>query len=140
DALGPVQPAASILDPAAKTAIPIPAPRSLRPPLAAVPAPAFRHTLPSETANQDAAKAAETAVASAAAGADAVVGTGSLDVVRYGRILRARRLVFVRGAGRSYDGAYYVKQVTHRIKRGEYKQTFSLSREGRVTLKPVVTP
>jgi hypothetical protein len=39
--------------------------------------------------------------------------------------------VDVRGVGKSYDGTYYVSQVTHRIKRGEYKQTFTLTREGR---------
>jgi hypothetical protein len=37
----------------------------------------------------------------------------------------------VRGAGSSYDGDYYVQQVKHRIKRGEYKQNFTLLREGR---------
>ena len=49
-------------------------------------------------------------------------------------------LVGVRGVGNSYDGSYYVKQVTHRLKLGEYKQSFSLSREGRGSLTPIVTP
>ena len=61
---------------------------------------------------------------------DAVTGTGELDGVRYGYVLRARRLVGVRGVGLSYDGDYYVKQVTHNIKVGEYKQSFTLTREG----------
>jgi hypothetical protein len=36
----------------------------------------------------------------------------------------------VRGAGQYYDGNYYVKSVTHNIKRGEYKQNFTLTRGG----------
>ena len=63
-------------------------------------------------------------------GADAVSGNGSLNVMRYGHILRARMLVGVRGAGLAYDGMYYVESVTHNIKRGEYKQSFTLSRDG----------
>ena len=42
-----------------------------------------------------------------------------------GSILRSRMLVGVRGAGLAYDGLYYVDSVTHNIKRGEYKQSFS---------------
>ena len=80
------------------------------------------------------------AIALAGNSADAVTGSGQLDAVRYGVILRARQLVGVRGVGNSYDGSYYVKQVTHRLKLGEYKQSFSLSREGRGSLTPIVTP
>ena len=32
----------------------------------------------------------------------------------------------MRGAGPAFDGLYYVKSVTHDIKRGEYKQNFTL--------------
>lgn len=71
-------------------------------------------------------------LARAANAADAVTANGSLNVLRYGRLLEARKLVDVRGAGRTYDGRYYVKSVTHNIKRGEYKQSFSLVREGTV--------
>jgi hypothetical protein len=78
--------------------------------------------------------------ADAAATADAVTATGQVDAVRYGRALRSRRLVGLRGVGASYDGVYYVKQVTHQIKRGDYKQSFTLSREGRGALTPLVTP
>ena len=41
-------------------------------------------------------------------------GTGTLDVLRYGRVLKARQLVGVRGAGPAFDGLYYVKSVTTR--------------------------
>jgi len=44
--------------------------------------------------------------------------------------------VGVRGAGPAFDGLYYVKSVTHHIKRGEYKQDFSLSRNGLVSTLP----
>ena len=44
----------------------------------------------------------------------------------------------MRGAGLAYDGAYYVTSVTHKIKRGQYKQSFSLARDGLVSLSPVV--
>ncbi|HEY0395147.1 MAG TPA: hypothetical protein VGD01_11695 [Candidatus Elarobacter sp.] len=62
--------------------------------------------------------------------ADAVTGSGTLDVTRYGQTLKARQLCAVRGAGDYYDGIYYVKSVSHAIKRGEYKQNFSLGRGG----------
>jgi len=51
-------------------------------------------------------------------------------------VLQARRLVGVRGAGPSFDGLYYVKSVTHNIKRGEYKQSFTLSRNGLISTLP----
>ena len=44
--------------------------------------------------------------------ADAVTGNGSLDVMRYGRLLKARQLVGVRGAGMAFDGLYFVESVT----------------------------
>jgi hypothetical protein len=60
--------------------------------------------------------------------------------MRYGQILRARMYVGVRGAGPSYDGLYYVDSVTHNLKRGEYKQSFTLTRDGTLSLTPVVIP
>jgi hypothetical protein len=71
---------------------------------------------------------------------EAVTGEGSLDVTRYGGVLKARQLVGVRGAGVAFDGLYYVKSVTHKIKRGEYKQSFKLSRNGLVSTVPTVSP
>jgi hypothetical protein len=62
----------------------------------------------------------------------AVSGNGSFDVVRYGKILQSRMLVGVRGAGRAYDGLYYVDSVSHNIERGSYRQSFTLSRDGLV--------
>jgi hypothetical protein len=71
---------------------------------------------------------------------DPITGSGTLDVLRYGRPLKARQLVGVRGAGTAYDGLYYVSSVTHNIKKGEYKQNFSLAREGLISLTPRVIP
>jgi len=62
--------------------------------------------------------------------AEAVSARGELDITRYGAILKARRLVGVRGAGIAFDGLYYVRSVTHRIQRGQYRQSFELSRDG----------
>ena len=50
-------------------------------------------------------------------------------MTRYGGVLQARQLVGVRGAGPAFDGLYYVKSVTHKIKRGSYKQSFTLDSE-----------
>ncbi len=79
-------------------------------------------------------------LAKAAKFAEAVTGQGTLDVLRYGRILKARQLVGVRGTGLAFDGLHYVTSVTHNIKRGEYKQSFTLSRNGLISTIPVVVP
>jgi hypothetical protein len=77
-------------------------------------------------------------LATASQWADAVTAEGSLDVTRYGGVLKARQLVGVRGVGPAFDGLYYVKNVTHKIKRGEYKQSFTLTRNGLVSTVPTV--
>jgi hypothetical protein len=69
---------------------------------------------------------------------DSITVQGSLDVFRYGHILRSRMMVGVRGAGIAYDGLYYVNSVSHNIKRGEYKQNFELSRDGLIANTSVV--
>jgi hypothetical protein len=79
-------------------------------------------------------------LAEAAENAEAVSCEGSLDVTRYGGVLKARQLVGVRGAGPAFDGIYYVKSVTHKIKRGSYKQNFTLTRNGLVSTVPSVSP
>jgi hypothetical protein len=119
--------------------IPIPSPdiNLLRPPLAARPAPALK-TKKLETANLNPQQAVLRSLAHAGQSSDAVTGSGSLNVLRYGRILRARQLVGVRGASLAFDGLYYVKSVTHNLKAGEYKQSFTLAREGLVSLVPNV--
>jgi hypothetical protein len=69
-----------------------------------------------------------------------VTASGELDALQYGEILRARNIVGVRGAGFTHDGNWYVQSVTHSIKKGEYKQRFTLNREGTGSLLPLVRP
>lgn len=141
DALAPVGTRGTFVEPITRTSIPIPALPSLRvPPLALQPASPRRTVLMRDTADQNPAQAATTAVAAATNSPDAVRGEGEVDAVRYGSILRARKLVGIRGVGFSYDGNYYVRRVTHSISRGEYTQRFSVSREGTGSLLPVVRP
>jgi hypothetical protein len=59
-----------------------------------------------------------------------VTASGTLDALRYGGLLTAPGIVGLRGVGHSYDGYYYVKTVSHEISRTDYKQSFSLTREG----------
>jgi len=118
--------------------VPIPDVSLLRPPLAARPAVALRHEPLRDVANLPPIQAALLGLSRTATGADAVSGSGKLDVLRYGHVLRARGLVAVRGAGLAYDGLYYVRSVTSDIKRGEYTQSFQLSRDGLVSLTPEV--
>ena len=123
-----------------KVPIPIPIPdiSPLNPPLGIVP------TLPKtvrfldDTAKLSPVRAVLRGLAEASRSADAVTGEGTLDVVRYGRVLQARQLVGVRGAGLAFDGLYFVKSVTHTIKRGDYKQSFTLTRNGLVSTVPFV--
>lgn len=69
-----------------------------------------------------------------------VTATGDMDTLRYGGILKPRALIGLRGVGYSYDGSYYVKEVTHKITKENYKQSFKLTRDGLGALSPVVIP
>jgi len=117
---------------ASKVPIPIPIPdiTPMNPPLGAVPPLPPKLKFLNETAKLSPLGAVMQGMAYASQHSDAVSGEGSLNVTRYGRILKARRLVGVRGAGDAFDGLYYVKSVRHDIARGEYKQHFSLARNG----------
>lgn len=140
DGMAREQPIITIYDPITGLIpidIPIPDVSLLRPPLAIRPATAMKKKRLDDVANLNPIKAALLGVA-AGAKPDAITGTGQLDVLRYGQPLKARGLVGVRGAGTAYDGLYYVSSVTHNIKRGEYKQSFNLAREGLISLTPVV--
>jgi hypothetical protein len=123
-----------------KAPIPIPIPdiTPLNPPLGAVPPIPKKIENLDMTAKYGPVRAALIGLAKAARRSEVVKGSGTLDVLRYGRVLKARRLVGVRGAGLAFDGLYYVASVTHRIKRGEYKQSFELSRNGLISTLPKV--
>jgi hypothetical protein len=69
-----------------------------------------------------------------------VTAQGELNALRYGALLRPRALVGVRGAGFTHDGFYYVKSVSHTIGKGQYKQKFTLTREGSGSTTPAVIP
>ena len=66
--------------------------------------------------------------------------SGELDALRYGAALQARTVVGLRGVGFTFDGLYFVKKVTHSIRTGEYKQRFTLQREGVGPMVPLVRP
>jgi hypothetical protein len=110
--------------------IPIPSISLLKPPLAARPAVTLKEEPLVKTTDRSITDAMLRAVSVTSKSADAVSGQGRLDVLRYGHVLKSRGLVGVRGAGLNYDGLYYVTSVTHDIKRGEYKQSFNLARDG----------
>lgn len=123
-----------------KSPIPIPIPdiSPLNPPLGLVqPLPQNIVNL-TGTARHSPVRAAAIGLTRAAQSSEVVNGRGNLDVVRYGRVLKPRGLVGVRGAGTAFDGLYYVKSVTHTIKRGEYKQGFELTRNGLISTVPKV--
>jgi hypothetical protein len=124
--------------------IPLPPITPLNPPLGLIP-PLPTNLLPpdltplrDDLAKKPIPQAIMMGMAAAAQNAEAVNCEGSLDVARYGGVLKARQLVGVRGAGVAFDGLYYVKSVKHRIKRGEYKQDFTLTRNGLVSTVPRV--
>ncbi|MFE4513456.1 hypothetical protein ACFRMQ_04545 [Kitasatospora sp. NPDC056783] len=120
--------------------LPVPEVSVLQPPLALRPAPALKKKVIADTAKKDTGQALAEIIAKAIQSSDAVSGSGQLDVVRYGHVLRPRELVGVRGAGITYDGLYFVKSVTHNLKPGAYTQNFTLAREGLIALEPVVVP
>jgi hypothetical protein len=126
--------------------IPLPPITPLNPPLGLVP-PLPTNLLPPDLSpfGDDLSKrpipqAVMMGLARSAQNAEVVSCDGSLDVTRYGRVLQARQLVGVRGSGPAFDGLYYVKSVTHKIKRGEYKQDFTLTRNGLVSTVQTVQP
>jgi hypothetical protein len=123
-----------IQEPTSKIPIPIPVPdvNPLQPPLGLKPPLPLKIAPIRGLAKYTPIQAAAIGLAKAAKSADVISGSGTLDVLRYGRVLKARQLVGVRGAGLSYDGLYFVKSVTHTIKRGEYKQSFSLTRNATI--------
>lgn len=118
--------------------IPIPNLNPLQPPLGALPTPLANLKILKDTAKLNPMQAISRGLAEAAESQDAVSGRGSLDVLRYGRPLKARGLVGVRGAGVAYDGLYFVQSVTSTLKRGEFKQSFNLTRNGLVSITPRV--
>ena len=118
--------------------IPIPNFNLFKPPLGARPLLPAKVEFPDYLANENPISVVNRILGILARSSDSISVSGSLDVTRYGRVLRSRMIVGVRGAGLAYDGLYYVNSVTHNIKRGEYKASFQLSRDGLISLTPKV--
>lgn len=118
--------------------IPIPNLNPLQPPLGVLSTPLANIKMMKDTAKMNPMQAISAGLAEAKKSQDAVTASGSLDVLRYGRILRPRKLVGVRGAGVAYDGLYYVSSVTSTLARGKFTQSFNLSRNGLISITPTV--
>ncbi len=145
DALTPPVVLGAIQDKQTKAVVPVVTVSSLRPPLAPLPAlaaqlPYVRTQMARESGSLEITQAFARAQAATDDASQPLTADGELDMARYGDILRPRRLVGVRGAGWMFDGFYYVKRVTHRIQRGQYKQSFTLKRDGFGAMSPVVMP
>ncbi|MFO0579858.1 MAG: hypothetical protein U1A78_38280 [Polyangia bacterium] len=93
-----------------------------------------------EVAKMSASQALLALQAAADAGAETVHVRGTLDILKYGKVLRCNRPVGVVGAGLSFDGFYNVTSVSHDITRTSYTQSFTLAREGKVSTSPMVVP
>jgi hypothetical protein len=137
--MGSEQDAESELD------VPVDTLTSLRPPLSAEPAVVanlgFVKTALFNQTGMTAVEAMAYAQGMTDVSTDNVVtGSGDLDTVTYGAVMSAPGLIALRGAGLSFDGLYLVKSVSHSIKRGEYKQQFTLAREGLMPLSQIVPP
>jgi hypothetical protein len=140
DSENAVLPILMIQNPQTKLPIPIPLPgfSPFSPPLGLLPPIPKNIEFWKGAAKLTAAQAIMIGMAESLKRADAATATGTLDVFRYGRVLKARRLVGLRGVGLAFDGLYFVKSVTHEIKRGEYKQNFTLVRNGLISTVPAV--
>src|SRR3989442_331185 len=101
-----------------KITIPIPVPNFnlFKPPLGARPAIPSKVEFPDALSKEDPDAVVNKILGILALSSDSISVSGSLDVVRYGRALRSRMIVGVRGASMAYDGMYYVDSVTHNIK------------------------
>jgi hypothetical protein len=124
------------------TRVPIPLPipniNPLQPPLGVLSTPLSNLKVLRDTAKLSPMQALSRGIDEASKSQDSVSATGSLNVLDYGRILRARQLVGVRGVGFLYNGLYYVKSVRSTLKRGEFKQSFELTRNGLISITPRV--
>jgi hypothetical protein len=134
----------SVQDRQSNQRIPVQTFLSTRPPLAALPAlmnvDFIREKVFRAEAGLNVAQAMAQAQAETEQSTDVVTAEGEVNAVRYGHLLQARGLVGLRGAGYSYDGLYYVKQVATSIRKGEVRQKFTLTREGLGSTVPVVIP
>ncbi len=142
--LGPTLMSGQVQDRTTNQTVPVQTVTSTRPPLGSQPAWLAQSNTRTRQFRQSGLNTAQ-AIAQAQAETDisvdkVVSATGELDATRYEGLLKPRGLVGLRGAGYNHDGLYYVKSVTHNIRKGEYKQSFTLNREGQGAISPVVIP
>ncbi|WP_394209198.1 hypothetical protein [Enterovibrio calviensis] len=134
DTQSAVVPMVTIQNPQTKMPITIPVPdvNPLNPPLGLLrPIPLRLGEPIRDTAKYSPVQGALIGLAKAARSAvRAVKMSGSLDVLAYGSLLEARKLVSVRGAGHAFNGLHYVESVTTTLSEGQLKQQFELSRDG----------
>jgi hypothetical protein len=135
-----VLPVVFIQNPQSRVPIPIPIPNlnPLQPPLGVLPTPLANITVLKDTAKLNPMQAISRGLAEAKKSQDSVTASGELNVLRYRRMLKARGLVGVRGAGIAYDGLYFVESVTSTLSRGAFKQQFRLTRNGLISITPKV--
>ena len=115
-----------------KAPIPIPIPGQIPflPPLGLVPPLPPKVTFLNDTARLSPIGALVRGFAYAGQHSEALKGEGTLDVLRYGRMLKAGGTVGVRGAGYAFDGVHFVDRVSSTLSRTSFKQDFSLKRSG----------
>ncbi len=144
DGLAPTTVSGSVQDRRLNSAVPVETFASTRVPLVREPAwmtQSHSRVKQLRATGLDTVQAYSRAQADTDASADQVLrATGELDALRYEALLKPRGLVGLRGVGDTYNGSYYVQQVTHDIRQGSYTQSFTLTREGTGALLPVVVP
>jgi hypothetical protein len=133
-------PVVFIQEPASKAPMPIFVPDAtpLNPQLGLVPPLPPKIKFLKDTAKLNPLAAAMRGLAYASRHSDSVFGNGTLDVARYGHVLKSRQLVGVRGVGEAFDGLHYVTSVSSTLKRGEFTQSFSLARNALLSTIPAV--
>lgn len=128
DMLQPTSALALWLDPSTKAPLPAPGllanepPMGLEPALMRVLPPPIVRPAATFSANYSEVLNHSTSVANRSS--RCIRGSGTVDGLRYGKVLRPGLPVAVRGAGREYSGNYYVTRVTHSISTDHYTQSF----------------
>jgi len=57
-----------------------------------------------------------------------VTATGTLNGLKYGKVLRSKRTVTIKGFGKTHNGVYYVRKVSHRLGPRTYTMDFEAVR------------
>lgn len=144
DGMEPAMVTGQVQDRQTNQTLPVQSFASTRPPLSSQPAwltQSNTRTLQFRESGLNTVQAIARAQAETDQSVDEVVSaTGELDAARYEGLLKPRGLVGLRGAGYTHDGFYYVKSVSHKIQRDQYKQNFTLTRDGVGALSPLVIP